>query len=114
MIDDVAQLRDRITFQARVNGQDAYGGILEEYENVIVDLPSQVRDVRGSEYYESAAQLMERVIVVTIRTRTDLKESMRILYGGEAYQIIHLPTAGLTRNRRFMEIRACLRKGEGA
>lgn len=83
-------LRERITFQQRAAGQDSLGAPNGAWADVVT-LSAKAEPLSGREYF-AAGQMQASIDVrFTIRYRTGLSETMRVVWRGEPYEIVSPP-----------------------
>lgn len=80
-------LRHRVTLQRFQQGQDAYGGPVETWEDVATVWAS-LEAVSGREFFASQQVQSEVTHKVTIRFRPGVAADMRIVYGGRVFGIV--------------------------
>ena len=87
-----AMMRHKVTFQNKTRAQDANGIETATWGNVstAVDVPAQFHFLSGKELIVSGQQTAEFQARVTIYKRTDIDESMRIVFDGNNYDITHI------------------------
>ena len=80
-------LRHRITIQHFVTTNT--GGVLvEDWADLVTDLPAAVHYASGREFNAAAANQAEVATRFTIRYRNDLAENMRITHEGRNFNIV--------------------------
>ena len=84
----------RITIEKNTPVQDSDSGELVAGWATLATMWAQVRPLRGSERFEAQRENAERVSVFRIRHRTDIDETMRIVYGGDEYDIESIAELG--------------------
>lgn len=81
-------LRHRVTIQTPATDQDAWGQPIEGWSDVLTDLPAEVRDIRGREFWQQQQAPGGDVNTrVRIRYRADLDRQMRVLHMGRVLAI---------------------------
>ena len=81
-------LRHRVTIQTPATDQDTWGQPIEGWSDVVTNLPAEVRDIRGREFWQQQQAPGGDVNTrVRIRYRTDLERQMRVLHLGRALEI---------------------------
>lgn len=65
---------------------------------------ASVADVSGREFYEAAAHQMEDIVTFTMRWLSGLTANMRILWGGDVYEIVQINHLGYRRD--FLRVKA--------
>lgn len=80
-------LKHYIRIDAPVEGApDRYGRRTVTWEEV-AQLYAKVSDVSGREYFAAAAYQMENTVSFTIRYDSTVNSGMRVIFGGNAYDI---------------------------
>lgn len=82
-------LRHRITIQCPARSKDAHGRIVSEWQP-LCEIYAAVRNVSAREFFAAAAVHMEDVVTFSIRWRSDIDSSMRIIFRGNAYGIMEV------------------------
>lgn len=113
MIKDVSELKHLVAFEKPQYASGPYGSQQKKVYKPYKKLLCHVRDFSSREFFEGGAKMVEQMIVVTLRTRSDLTQDMRLTFKGQAFEIVQMPTSGNPKTPRFMEIRAQAVKGEG-
>ncbi len=80
------RLRQRITIQARTDGQDAVGQPVDIWEDV-AQVWSNARHLSGAESIKAASDVSVVRASFRIRHRTGIDAGMRILHAGAVYDI---------------------------
>src|SRR5690554_4826665 len=75
------QLTERVTFQKEVTVPDGGGGSVKTWQDVATCW-AQVRPLRGSERAQFGAIQAPANYRIAIRRRTDIDESMRVVWSG--------------------------------
>jgi SPP1 family predicted phage head-tail adaptor len=86
-------MEHRLTFQRLVSGQDAAGQPLKTWEN-LPTLPTvwgSAQPLRGKEFLAANQVQATAEVKFTIRYRTDLDASMRLLWRGVVYELVAPP-----------------------
>ncbi|CAK7084199.1 phage head closure protein [Tissierella sp.] len=78
-------LRNRITIQKKVESTEPFQS-LDDYEDHI-KLWSEARFLRGRNFYNARAANVKTDVEFVVRYRTDLKETMRVMYKNRNYEI---------------------------
>lgn len=84
------QFDKRITIQRRVSGKDARGQESTSWEN-LATLPTvwaRVEPLRGREFFAAGQMQSEVTVRFSIRFRTDVEPTMRVLWKSQPYEII--------------------------
>ena len=86
-------LNQRVALQSQQVSKGSSGGMRKEWSDVATDIPAAVRHLSGNE--RQATSLAGGVVAearteFTIRWRTGVDASMRILYDGAIYNIRHV------------------------
>ncbi len=84
------KLRNRVTIQSLVNTQDPASGEMVESWVLLATVWAEVRDLRGTEYWQAAQAQSEVTTLVRIRTRTDILPDMRVLHGSRTLLVDHI------------------------
>lgn len=93
------RLRDRLTLQAYVEGRDAIGGVVKQWEDVR-KVWAEVRGVSGRAFLSASAEQSEVTVEILMRYRPDVVAGMRLQHGGKTYTIVApLPDAKRTELR---------------
>lgn len=89
----VGELDQRITFQSRSQVPDGVGGSVDTWADIptLSSVWASVRPKSGKETTEYDRVNAETSYVFIIRNRQDLKESYRILWDGEPFNIRVIP-----------------------
>ena len=82
----VGQLRNRVTLQARVAGQDDWGQPVEQWQPTATCW-ADVRLVSGMEAAKAGAEISRARASVRIRYRDGVHSGMRALIAGAVYDI---------------------------
>lgn len=87
-----AMMRHRVTFQNKTRTQDADGIEDTTWVNVstAVNVPAQVRFLSGRELVTSGQQTSELQAEVKIYKRSDINESMRMVFDSNNYDILKI------------------------
>lgn len=81
-------LRHRVTIQRPVTGVDDWGQPLDGWVDLEANVPAEVRDIRGREFWSGAqAPAGDVTVRVRVRFRTDVTRQMRIVGEACALQI---------------------------
>jgi len=76
----------RVTVQQLTTGHDAFGAPTSTWIDVCI-VWAKVADMSGREYLAAAAAQAEVTTKITIRYRAGLTAAMRVLHGGNVYNI---------------------------
>ena len=79
------RLRHRIDIQRQVNIQDSNGDLVIDWEDVATDVPAAIEPLSVREFIAAQSMQSEVSARVTIRYRSGLDASMRILHGTRIY-----------------------------
>ena len=106
------KLRHRLTLQAKVKTQDPdTGEELVTWSNWLADEPAEVVPLSGREFIQSAAVQASVDTRMTIRWRSGVEPTMRVVFDGSNYQISAvLPDPS---NRRWLTIMAARGVNDG-
>lgn len=88
----IGQLDQRITFQQRVRVGDGIGGDTMDWENIATTPTVWARVIPksgGEDTTDARVEATHRV-VFQVRMRTDIDETMRVLWDGRAHNIRHV------------------------
>lgn len=97
-------LRHYIHIERPVEGTpDAYGRRQVGWEEFAA-VHAKIADVSGREFFAAAAYQMEDVVTFSIRYLGALRKDMRIVYGGQAYEIMEINHLGYRGD--FMNVKA--------
>lgn len=99
---EAGRLDRRIVLQQPTVTRDSVGGPVESWSTVAT-VWAGYRPQRGDEVFAARQRTATREAVFTIRHRTDVTESTRIVFDGHNWDIVHI--AELDR-RAGLEIRA--------
>lgn len=81
------QLRDRITIQRKTAGTDAWGAPLPEAWADYASVWSNIRFLSGTESIKAGADTSIVKASIRIRWREDITAGMRVVHGGQAFDI---------------------------
>jgi SPP1 family predicted phage head-tail adaptor len=83
---EAGALRHRVTFQDRIETQDATtGGLTTVWRDLFTDVPAAVEPLSAREFI-SAQALQSKVIArITVRYRAGLSAAQRIVHGSKIY-----------------------------
>lgn len=86
------RMDQRITIQRRVSGVDAYGQESQGWLDVVT-IWAEAMTKRGREYIAAGQQQASALVVFRVRYRADLLQdsSMRVVWGGVAYDVVEPP-----------------------
>lgn len=80
------EMRDRITFQVPMPHDGPVQPLEPEYDNYTT-VWAKVEYLKGREFWEAKAVNAETTVRFIIRHRNDIKNDMRVSYGGKFYNI---------------------------
>ena len=80
-------LRHRVTLQRFQQGQDAYGGPVETWEDVAIVWAS-LEAMSGREFFASQQAQSEVTQRIRIRYRPDVTADMRVIHNGKVFNIV--------------------------
>ena len=86
-------LRKRIRLMAPTEDRDTDRRRGVVYSQA-AEVPADVKDVSGKEFYTAHAVHAEDVVTYTIRYRTDITTAWRVEYRGEMYDILEVNHLG--------------------
>lgn len=81
------KLRDKVTIQKLTTSQDSYGGVTESWSTQ-ASVWANVEYLSGNELFRAQQANSQAKGRVTIRRRTDIEPTMRILHGSDYLEII--------------------------
>lgn len=98
-----AKLRHRVALQTRAGSQDATTGETTfTWSNTVADEPAEVVPLSGREFIQSGATQAGVDTRVTVRWRSGIEPTMRLVFDGNNYQITAvLPDPS---NRRWLTL----------
>ncbi len=80
-------LRHRVMLQRLRQGQDAYGGPVEQWEDVATVWAS-LEAMSGREFFASQQAQSEITQRIRIRYRPDVTADMRVVHGGTVFNVV--------------------------
>lgn len=83
----------RIRIEQQTTSQDGFGEPIVTWA-ILAVVAAEVRPLRGQERFQAQQFAAEATTRFRIRHRTDLDETMRILYDGEEYDIAAISELG--------------------
>lgn len=86
----ISKLRHVITIQAPVRTRDPLGGTTDEWSSpsvVAANLPARIESVSGREVFRGMQIESPVTHKITIRARTDVLASHRVLFGSRIFNI---------------------------
>jgi len=92
------RLNELITIQEETTSRGANGEQIVTWTAVVSSLPAQVRPIRGREFVALRAAQSDLSLEIKIRYRSGINNTMRVLWNGDAYDIVEV-IAGGKRNR---------------
>lgn len=84
------KLTERITLQQRAAGQDALGNASGAWADVAV-VWARARPLRSRELFAAGQMQDVADVEFTIRWRSDVRSTWRVLWRGQAHDITHTP-----------------------
>lgn len=96
-------LRHRITLQKYITTTNEDNFATQKWQNVAT-VWAAVENLYGREYWEAAAIQKENTVKFTIRYRTDVDQTMRIVFGGKIYNIVSVDN--IKYRNKLIEIKA--------
>lgn len=107
----VTFLQRKVTPDEKGNRPKGWGTIAEAY--------AKVTDVSGREFYEAQAHQALDTVTFGVRWRDDLaaaygkdRESVRLRYQGQDYEILHLNRLGFKRDYMILKARTIQKTGD--
>lgn len=88
---------------------DAYGRRPLEYVR-IARMPCAVADMSTREYMAQQAGMREKTVTFSARYNKDIREDMRLRFGGQEFEILYINHLGY--NGRYMDIKCRLIEGQ--
>ncbi len=82
-------LRHRIDLYAPTRARDAYGSVDTTWVSKATDVPANVRDPVGQNYYAAAQENLKVVPEIRIRWRRDVTETWRVVFGNRTIEVVH-------------------------
>lgn len=82
-----SEMRFRVTIQQKVRVKDSNGITSDTWTNVATSVPAQVYAISGRELEAVAQHVAQYNVRIVIYKRTDINESMRIVFDGRNYDI---------------------------
>ena len=96
------RLRHIITYQARIESGDGYGGKTTSWANVEPSVRANVQPVYAKEQVESMAAQAPYDVKVRHRYTAGILAGMRFLFNGDAYEIVGQPINVDMRDRELI------------
>lgn len=87
------KLDRRVTLQTLTVTRDSYGAAIESWTDLDT-VWAEVIPLKGREYFTAAQIVAEKMLKFRIRYRTDLTETMRIVYAGQTYDVQYMAEIG--------------------
>ena len=85
-------LNERVVIERRVKGENTRGEVVYTWEPVFPNgLWAQVNPLRGRDFFAAAQTQSEITTRFRLRFRTDIDETMRVVWRGRYYDIKGLP-----------------------
>jgi SPP1 family predicted phage head-tail adaptor len=84
------RLRERITIQSATTTQAASGQPIRTWSAIATSVPAEVLAVNGGETVRGRQVSANAKYVVTVRYRSDVTEQMRLVWNGQALNIVWL------------------------
>jgi SPP1 family predicted phage head-tail adaptor len=88
---NAGDLNQRIRIEQRVKSDNTKGEIAKGVWATLADVWANARPLRGREFFAAAQMQAELTTKFTIRYRTDVDETMRVIWKGEPYEIAAPP-----------------------
>lgn len=95
---DPGALRDRVTLQRRSTARDDYGQGAITWTDVAI-VWARVEPLRSGEFFAAAAVQQQTTVKVTIRARTDVDATWRLLWNGQPHDITGVLPIGRTHSQ---------------
>lgn len=88
-----SRLTERVTFQEPSEAKNSVHEVIKTWSNISTNSTvwAEIQPVNGREYFESQQVRSEKFIKVTIRSRTDLTQKMRLVHNSVNYDIDYIP-----------------------
>lgn len=90
-------LRHQITLQKPTSATDARGNRVITYSDA-ASLWAGMKDVSGRDLYAALANNAEDLVTFTIRWRDDVRETYRVVYANQTYEIKQVNHLGYKRD----------------
>ena len=103
----IGDLRHKLRFETRTNAGN--GLVSVTWQTAFTDWGA-VSDVSGREFFTAAAQHMENITTFTIRARSGITTTMRIVFQSRPYEIVQINN--MRYRGDFMQIKARWTGGE--
>src|SRR4029077_499666 len=75
-----AVFRRRVTIQSRVDTQDAAGGVTSAWTTLWPNVPAQIDEQGGQEFFAAQQIQAKNAAIISIRWRPNINEKMRVLH----------------------------------
>ncbi|MDP9192297.1 MAG: phage head closure protein [Acidobacteriota bacterium] len=92
-MESIGQLDRCIRIEGRSQAQDSYGEQIETF-TIVDSVRAAVKYMRGSEPFQGDQYNAKRVVQFTIRYRTGIDETARIVWEGDTYDIDYINQKG--------------------
>lgn len=83
----IGDLRDRVTIQRETTTPDTLGGFSVSWSNLYINIPANVRSVKGREAEIEGREMTIRTYLVTIRHGYSVTTKDRVIWGDETMAI---------------------------
>lgn len=80
-------LRHRVRVEQKAETRDNYGGVVAGWATFAASVPAAILPVSGREFFAAEAQQSEVSAKIVMRALDGLLPSMRIVHGGQQYNI---------------------------
>lgn len=97
------KLRHRVTIASLVQSRDEFGGVVETWQPLVINLPAEIVPLSGREFVAAQAVKAGVTTRITIRHRGGITAAMRVEHGADIYNIrAVLPDQTLRRHLTLM------------
>lgn len=95
-----------LTIQSATEAQDASGEPIETWADLEADVPCEYIPVSGAEQFQAFQHLATATARFRVRYRDDLTRKMRIVFGGENWNLRHWEEDRRYDRRQYMILTA--------
>lgn len=92
-MESIGMLDRCVRVETRSQSQDSFGEPIETYA-VLDSVRAAVKFMRGSEPFEGGQFNAKKVVRFTVRYRTDIDETAKIIWEGDTYDIEYINQVG--------------------